>query len=135
MTPPHTSTPIEQYAMIGDCETAALVSRTGSIDWLCWPRFDSGACFAALLGRPEHGRWLLGPSTHETVRRTTRRYRGDTMVLETEVETDAGMVVVIDFMAMHGPNADLVRIVEGRRGAGHHPFDSPTAPRCRSRSG
>jgi GH15 family glucan-1,4-alpha-glucosidase len=116
MTPPHTSTPIEQYAMIGDCETAALVSRTGSIDWLCWPRFDSGACFAALLGRPEHGRWLLGPSTHETVRRTTRRYRGDTMVLETEVETDAGMVVVIDFMAMHGPNADLVRIVEGRRG-------------------
>src|SRR5947199_1828704 len=87
---------IEDYALIGDCETAALVSRTGSIDWLCWPRFDSGACFAALLGGPEHGRWLLAPK--DTAARSSRRYRGDTMILETEFETNDGCVVVIDFM-------------------------------------
>src|SRR5678816_2404582 len=69
---------IEDYALIGDCETAALVSRGGSIDWLCWPRMDSPACFAALLGTPEHGRWLLAPGG--TVLETRRRYRGDSLV-------------------------------------------------------
>jgi GH15 family glucan-1,4-alpha-glucosidase len=107
---------IEDYALIGDCETAALVSRDGSIDWLCWPRFDSGACFAALLGGPEHGRWRLGPATSETVRQVRRRYRGDTMILETEFETDTGVAVVIDFMPVDGERSDVVRIVEGRRG-------------------
>ena len=77
---------IEDYALIGDCETAALVSKEGSIDWLCWPRFDSGACFAALVGRPDNGFWRIAPSDHVT--RTTRRYRGDTLILETTFETD-----------------------------------------------
>src|ERR671913_217575 len=79
---------IEDYALIGDCETAALVSRGGSIDWLCFPRFDSGACFAALLGTPEHGRWLLAPAG--AVRRTTRRYRGGTLILETDFAVAEG---------------------------------------------
>src|SRR3954469_4088922 len=87
---------IEDYALIGDCETAALVSRGGSIDWLCWPRFDSGACFAALLGDARHGRWLIAPASEDAVSR--RRYRGNTMILETEFETAEGVVVVIDFM-------------------------------------
>src|ERR671917_661281 len=87
---------IEDYALIGDCETAALVARDGSIDWLCFPRFDSGACFAALLGTPEHGRWLLAPA--EPVRQVRRRYRADTLVLETTFETDDGVVTVIDGM-------------------------------------
>lgn len=73
---------IEDYALIGNCETAALVGRDGSIDWLCTPRFDSGACFAALLGAPEHGRWLLAPT--DPTARVTRRYRKDTLILETE---------------------------------------------------
>ena len=90
------SAPIEDYALIGDTETAALVRRDGSIDWLCLPRFDSGACFAALLGGDEHGRWSLAPAG--PVRRTTRRYRGATLVLETEHETADGTVAVIDFM-------------------------------------
>ena len=107
---------IEDYALIGDCETGALVSRDGSIDWLCWPRFDSGACFAALLGGPEHGRWRLGAAASEQVIRTSRRYRGDTMLLETEIETATGTVVVIDFMPIGGTSSDIVRIVEGRRG-------------------
>ena len=107
---------IEDYALIGDCETGALVSRDGSIDWLCWPRFDSGACFAALLGGPEHGRWQLGAAPSERVRRRTRRYRGDTMILETEIETETGTAVVIDFMPIDGPHSDIVRLVEGRAG-------------------
>ncbi|HUF26342.1 MAG TPA: glycoside hydrolase family 15 protein [Gemmatimonadaceae bacterium] len=106
--------PIEDYALIGDCETAALVSRDGSLDWLCWPRFDSGACFAALLGGPEHGRWQIAP--REQVLRTTRRYRGDTMILETEFETAEGAVTLIDFMPPRGTESDLVRIVAGKRG-------------------
>jgi GH15 family glucan-1,4-alpha-glucosidase len=105
---------IENYAMIGDCRTGALVSRDGSIDWLCVPRFDSGACFAALLGSPEHGRWQLIP--RGGIRRTQRRYRQDTLVLETELETDDGVVVLIDFMPLHSEQPQVVRIVEGRKG-------------------
>jgi GH15 family glucan-1,4-alpha-glucosidase len=84
------SLPLEDYALIGDSESAALVGRDGSIDWFCAPRFDSPACFAALLGTPEHGRWLLAPQGR--VRRIHRAYRGDTLVLETEFETDGGSV-------------------------------------------
>jgi GH15 family glucan-1,4-alpha-glucosidase len=105
---------IEDYALIGDCETAALVSREGSIDWLCLPRFDSRPCFAALLGTPEHGRWLIAPS--EPVRSVQRRYRGDTAILETEFTTDGGVVTVVDFMPIRSDLPDVVRIVVGRRG-------------------
>jgi len=105
---------IEDYALIGDCETAALVSRGGSIDWLCFPRFDSHACFAALLGTPEHGRWLLAPSSPITAVR--RWYRGDTAVLETEFTTAEGVVALLDFMPIRSGLPDLVRIVVGRRG-------------------
>lgn len=106
---------IEDYALIGDCETAALVARNGSIDWLCWPRFDSAACFAALLGTSEHGRWLIAPLAAE--QRVTRRYRDDTLVLETEFETAEGAVTLIDFMPLRGVKSDLVRIVKGVRGS------------------
>src|SRR6185312_6402213 len=95
---------IEDYALIGDCETAALVGRDGSIDWLCWPRFDGGACFSALLGGPEHGRWLIGPASGKSC--TTRRYRDDTLILETEFETPEGAVTVIDFMPPRGKASD-----------------------------
>ncbi|PWC59712.1 glucoamylase [Azospirillum sp. TSH7] len=105
---------IEDYALLGDCETAALVSREGSIDWLCWPRFDSDACFAALLGTPEHGRWLIAPADPNA--RVTRRYRGDTLILETDFETADGAVTVIDFMPPRDQASDVVRIVVGRRG-------------------
>jgi len=105
---------IEDYALIGDCETAALVARDGSIDWLCWPRFDSGACFAALLGGPEHGRWQLAPI--EPVLGVSRRYRGDSTILETTFTTAEGEVTVVDFMPLRGEASDLVRIVVGRRG-------------------
>jgi GH15 family glucan-1,4-alpha-glucosidase len=108
------STPLEEYALIGDCETAALVSRAGSIDWLCWPRFDSGACFAALLGGPEHGRWFLGAADSNA--RITRQYREDTLILETSVETSDGAATVIDFMPPRGRDSDVVRIVRGERG-------------------
>src|SRR5262245_18364624 len=101
--------PMEDYAVIGDGQTAALVSREGSIDWLCVPRFDSGACFAALLGTPEHGRWLLAPSS--PVRAVPRCYRGDTLVLETEFTTDEGVVTVIDCMPPRTEAPDMVRIV------------------------
>ena len=83
--------PIEDYALIGDCHTAALVGRDGSIDWLCLPRFDSGACFAALLGNPEHGRWLMAPAAE--VRAVRRRYREGTLILETEFETETGTAI------------------------------------------
>jgi GH15 family glucan-1,4-alpha-glucosidase len=105
---------IEDYALIGDCETAALVNREGSVDWLCFPRFDSPACFAALLGTPEHGRWLLGPAG--PVKRRKRHYRGQTLVLETEHETEEGTVSVIDFMPIRSNLPDMVRIVVGKRG-------------------
>jgi len=106
--------PIEDYALIGDCQTAALVGRNGSIDWLCFPRFDSGACFAALLGTDENGRWLLAPAGQ--VRRTSRRYRDNTLILETEHETDDGAVRVVDFMPIRSGHPDLVRTVTGLRG-------------------
>ncbi len=105
---------IEDYALIGDLQTAALVGTNGSIDWCCFPRFDSGACFAALLGTPDHGRWLLAPD--EDVRRTTRRYRHDTLILETVFETGSGAVRAIDFMPPRGEAPDIVRIVEGLDG-------------------
>ena len=106
--------PIEGYALIGDCHTAALVGRDGSIDWLCLPRFDSGACFAALLGGPEHGRWLIAPAA--AVAAVRRRYRADTLVLETEFETADGAVRIIDCMPRLGHRRDVLRIVEGLRG-------------------
>jgi GH15 family glucan-1,4-alpha-glucosidase len=105
---------IEAYAMIGDCRTAALVSKVGSIDWLCWPRFDSGACFAALLGAPEHGRWSI--ATTDAVKRLDRRYRKHTLILETEFETDDGVVTLIDFMPLLRNRSHVVRIVRGDRG-------------------
>jgi GH15 family glucan-1,4-alpha-glucosidase len=106
--------PIEHYALVGDCHTAALVGNDGSIDWLCLPRFDSGACFAALLGGPEHGRWLLAPASRP--HQVRRRYRGDGLILETEFDTDEGSVRVIDFMPLSDERWDIVRIVEGLNG-------------------
>src|SRR5918994_2210203 len=106
--------PIEHYALIGDCHTAGLVARDGSIDWLCFPRFDSGACFSALLGNEEHGRWLLAPAGK--IRRIQRRYREGTLVLETDYETDEGAVTLIDCMPPRSQEPDLVRMVVGRRG-------------------
>ena len=105
---------IEDYAMIGDCETAALIGRDGSIDWLCWPRFDSAACFAALLGTSDNGRWLLAPKSQPL--EVTRRYRPGTLILETEFRTETGTAVVIDFMPPADGVADLVRIVCGLSG-------------------
>ena len=105
---------IEDYAMIGDLGSAALVSRDGSIDWLCWPRFDSDACFAALLGTPEHGRWRIAPKNSAT--RVTRRYRPNTLILETRFETDEGVATLIDFMPPRRQHAHLMRIVKGERG-------------------
>ena len=106
---------IEDYALIGDCESAALVSRDGSIDWLCWPRFDSDACFAALLGTPEHGRFRIAPEGEPT--KITRRYRPNTLILETRFETAGGAVMLIDFMPIRGRNPDCVRIAVGERGS------------------
>jgi GH15 family glucan-1,4-alpha-glucosidase len=107
-------TRIEDYGLIGDLQTAALVGRDGSIDWACFPRFDSGACFAALLGTPEHGRWIVAPRTDCWER--GRRYRPNTLILETEWETENGAVRLIDFMPPRGKAPDIVRIVEGIRG-------------------
>ena len=105
---------IEDYGLIGDLQTAALVSRHGCIDWLCFPRFDSGACFAALLGNEENGRWSLRPAGEIT--RARRRYRDDTLILETELSCDDGIVRLIDFMPPRGEAPDVVRIVEGVEG-------------------
>jgi len=106
--------PIESYALIGDCHTAALVGTDGSIDWLCLPRFDSGACFAALLGQPEHGRWLIAPCGR--VKSVRRRYSDHTLVLETDFETARGSVRLIDFMPDSDTRWDVVRMVKGLRG-------------------
>jgi len=105
---------IEQYALIGDTCTAALVADDGSIDWLCVPRFDSDACFAALLGDESHGRWLIAPAAGGRAAR--RRYRDGTLVLETEFDTPEGTVRVVDAMPVRDRNVDLVRVVEGVRG-------------------
>ncbi len=105
---------IEDYALIGDCETAALVNRNGSIDWLCWPAFDSDACFTALLGTKDHGRWQIAPAG--PIKSCKRRYRGDSLILETTLETDDGAITLIDFMPPRGAASDVVRIVRGDRG-------------------
>jgi GH15 family glucan-1,4-alpha-glucosidase len=105
---------IEDYAIIGDCETAALVARDGSIDWLCWPRFDSPACFAALLGTPENGRWRLGPRDPEP--RVTRAYASNSLVLETRFATPGGVARVVDFMPLRDSASDVIRIVVGEEG-------------------
>jgi len=105
---------IEDYAMIGDLGTAALISRGGSIDWLCWPRLDSDACFCALLGGPEQGRWLIAPRDDNAV--ITRRYRPNTLILETRFETSDGAATIIDFMPPRGSPSHLVRIIQGERG-------------------
>jgi GH15 family glucan-1,4-alpha-glucosidase len=102
---------IEDYGLIGDCETAALVGRDGSIDWLCWPAFDSDACFAALLGDRKNGRWLIAPA--EEVKKTSRRYWDHTLILETRFETAGGIVALIDFMPPRGNASDVVRLVRG----------------------
>jgi len=106
---------IEDYALIGDCETAALVDRNGCIAWLCWPDFSSGACFAALLGTEENGFWTIAPTTGGW--RSSRSYRDHTLILETTFETADGAVRVIDFMPVRERNSDVVRIVEGIRGS------------------
>jgi GH15 family glucan-1,4-alpha-glucosidase len=105
---------IEDYAFIGDCETAALVGRDGSIDWLCWPRFDSGACFAALLGEAEHGRWLIAPT--DKAARVSRRYVDGSLILVTTFETSTGVAELVDFMPPRDGVADLIRLVRGVSG-------------------
>ena len=100
---------IEDYAMIGDCETAALVGRNGSIDWLCWPSFSANACFAALLGTEDHGYWKIAPSGK--IQSTSRRYLPDSLVVETTFTTDSGTVLLLDFMPPRGENSDVVRIL------------------------
>ncbi|MDP9195595.1 MAG: glycoside hydrolase family 15 protein [Pseudomonadota bacterium] len=105
---------IEDYALIGDCESAALVGRNGSIDWLCWPRFDSPACMAALLGGPDNGHWKIAPA--DATAAVTRQYLKDTLILETRFRTAEGEVALIDFMPQRGQNIDLVRIVRGISG-------------------
>lgn len=111
------SRPIEDYGLIGDGESAALVSRDGSIDWLCWPRFDDDACFAALLGDERHGHWSIAPQSH--VQRKTRRYRPDTLIIETDFEDGENAARIIDFMPMRTEHPSLVRIVCGLRGTMH----------------
>ena len=104
---------IEDYALIGDMRTAALVARNGSIDWLCFPRFDSGACFAALLGTPDHGRWMIAPRENARVR---RRYWPGTLILETTFTTKTGKVSIVDFMPVEEDNSTIARVVIGREG-------------------
>ncbi len=108
------SSPIEDYALLGDGQTAALLNRDGSIDWLCWPRFDDDACFAALLGKGENGHWTIAPAEPVTQRR--RRYQANTLIMETELETASGAVRVVDFMPMRKGASALIRIVVGVRG-------------------
>jgi GH15 family glucan-1,4-alpha-glucosidase len=107
------ASPIEDYGLIGDCRSAALISREGSIDWLCWPRFDSEACFAALLGTPDNGRWLVAPQQEA---RVTRRYRPNTLILETHFESPDGAATLVDFMPIDGDRSEIIRIVHGTRG-------------------
>src|SRR3569832_510408 len=104
----------EDYGLIGDGQTAALVHRDGSIDWLCWPRFDSDACFAALLGTPENGRWLIGCS--DTGAKITRRYRHNTLILETRFETATGVALLTDFMPPRDEHSHLMLMLTCVRG-------------------
>lgn len=117
MTAGSPSAPLEEYAFLGDTHAGALVHRGGSIDWLCVPRFDSDACFAALLGGPDHGRWLLGPAA--AARRVRRAYRPGSLVLETDHEVDGGVLRVTDFMPLRDQDPNLVRIAEGLAGTVH----------------
>src|SRR4029077_20054342 len=105
---------IENYGFLSDTQTGALVSRNGSVDCVCFPRFDSAACLAALLGKPKNGRWLIGPADQSA--EVTWKYRGHTLILETTFETKAGAVRLIDFMPPRGTNPDIIRVVEGVRG-------------------
>ncbi|MBS1999290.1 MAG: glycoside hydrolase family 15 protein, partial [Cyanobacteria bacterium SZAS LIN-2] len=105
---------IEDYALIGDCETAALIDKNGSIDWLCWPAFSSEACFAKLLGTDDNGFWRIAPSDGEWT--TSRKYREHTLIVETVFETKEWAVRLTDFMPVRGNNSDVVRFVEGIRG-------------------
>ncbi|MDB5556041.1 MAG: glucoamylase [Rhizobium sp.] len=105
---------LEDYAMIGDLGSAALVGKDGSIDWLCWPRFDSDACFAALLGTPEHGSWQIAPK--DKTAKVTRRYRPNTLILETRFETLTGVATLIDFMPPREGSSHLLRHLVGERG-------------------
>lgn len=106
---------IEDYALIGDCESAALVGRDGSIDWLCWPRFNSGSVFSSLLGGPENGCWRLGAESKDAA--VTRRYRGNSLILETHIETATGAATVTDFMPLRdGGSSHVVRLVQGQGG-------------------
>jgi GH15 family glucan-1,4-alpha-glucosidase len=105
---------IEDYALIGDCEAAALIARNGSLDWLCWPRFDSDACFAALLGSNDHGHWQIAP--RDGTASVTRRYRPNTLILETRFECSEGVVTLVDFMPAHGMLSSVVRLVVGEQG-------------------
>src|SRR6266487_2982340 len=107
-------TKIEDYAFLSDTQTGALVSRDGCVDWLCFPRFDSPACFASLLGDKKNGHWRFFPE--EKIEKTRRQYRDETLILETEIETKSGAVRLIDFMPPRGENPDIIRIVEGLRG-------------------
>ncbi len=109
------SAPLEDYALLGDGESAALLGRDGSIDWLCWPRFDSAACLAALIGDADNGRWLIGPADRSGAA-TTRRYEADTLIMETEFTTSGGRMRLTDFMPIREDVACLIRIVEGLEG-------------------
>lgn len=111
----HMPSRIEDYALLGDWRTAALVSRDGSVDWLCWPRFDSGACLSALLGTSDNGRWIVSPVDADA--RVTRRYREGTLILETDFETMDGAVRLTDFMPLAGTGSHLVRIATGLHGS------------------
>jgi GH15 family glucan-1,4-alpha-glucosidase len=111
---------IADYALIGDCETAALVGRNASIDWLCWPRFDSPACFAALVGRPQNGYWRICPTTRARVK---RRYRPHSLILETTFKTDEGQVTLVDFMPMRDKSPRVIRMIRGDRGTVHMRMD------------
>jgi GH15 family glucan-1,4-alpha-glucosidase len=103
---------VEDYGLIGDCETAALVGRNGSIDWLCLPRFNSESCFAALLGDPKNGRWMIASDQSAEI---TRQYRASTLILETTFSTAEGRVLLIDFMPPKGNASDVMRIgIEGQ---------------------
>ena len=105
---------IEDYALLGDGETAALLANDGSLDWLCWPRFDDDACFAALLGTGDHGHRALAPVDRGASR--SRRYQDDTLVMETDFQTPGGQVRIIDFMPVRTTFSSIVRIVVGLQG-------------------